>query len=151
MASKVLLPVTLHDTLRVQTKPVRLRSWLWLTAPAPPVHPSVHPSLHPSVQPAAPAAVSKQMSERVPTDAGCAARTPRGPGGLGASSFSREASLSAASSRTVSLLHQAASCRTTCSAPWMKKKKSHGKQRKMSPNLFKKKLKSKCHMSPKHL
>lgn len=105
--------------------------------------PQPPPSLHP-IQPAAPAAVSKQMSERVPTPL---PELPKPPAALEASApaLSREASLSAPPSSTlpspppslyqgdVYNMHRALKQRTTG-----KKKKAH---RPKSRNVHKKEIK----------
>lgn len=100
--------------------------------------PQPPPSLHP-IQPAAPAAVSKQMSERVPTPL---PELPKPPAALEASApaLSREASLSAPPSSTlpspppslyqgdVHNMHRALKQRTT----GKKKKKKKGTSTKKS-------------------
>ena len=117
--------------------------------PPPPFHP---------IQPAAPAAVSKQMSERVPTPL---PELPKPPAALEASApaLSREASLSAPPSSTlpspppslyqgdVHNMHHTLKQRTTGKKKKKEKKKRHIDQK---VRTFIKK-KSKCHTSPKHL
>lgn len=121
---------------------VRCWCWCWLCLNAPALRLTPH-SLHP-IQPAAPAAVSKQMSERVPTPL---PELPKPPAALEASApaLSREASLSAPPSSTlpspppslyqgdVYNMHRALKQRTTG-----KKKKAH---RPKSRNVHKKEIK----------